>query len=1602
MACLYTSCGDKLAHAAVHAAARWPDGSKYDGTFESNNMSGTGTYNWSDGRAYTGQWERNTMHGKGSFSYGDGRSYEGDFFEDVKHGTGATTANGGTESVMAVAGIRQPATGQRLACLRTGTWSSGRTEVRADLPGVPLRFAYSGSPAAMRQAFRETSRPAVQSWLERRIGLASFDRSYYYTVDTKQKMFYSAITADLEAVRLREAGFDDVRIRICNIINFFDIKTKPKAARINAAVIRLLERGDVWGAQLLLSRGVALAFKKPLSSMRVGSSIFDASSEHKLYGQAILRPKFAILRQRPKLATALIPVCSQATQDPGYVLRVLQRGRVQLNIFHHNAAISCCRLWQWKQAADMFLSTTLHMADPNTVTYNTMLSALDVAGKWSLAAAVASSAAIALDVVSSNTVLSALSRGALWAAATCWLCNMRIRREPADSISFNSTLTAWGRRGLWTKALSLFAELRRTPLQAHAVTEGGHVAMLHAMEQKGQWQRAALRLNAAAEDGAWYRLRAVSATVSACEKGTAWQFAAAVVGDMTDSKGIRPDEVCISAMVSALENCSRCLAALRAALAAVSLMPAGGLGTDMVSCSSAISACENACRWTVASALLRCLASLSLLPSPITFNSITLTCARVALWQASLHLLRLLTPYSADQTSFNAALASLAPNGKWQQAAALVTDMMSQGELPDELSCDSAFSACARASQPLAAVAYLRTVQHFGESLLPRGENDIMTVASTVCDITVPPFCPPEGGALLHFNRTVQTPGQDLDLDLARDGDPRVQKAQISPSGSAQLLTVSAFVAHGAARSRPPPRRQGLPWACIAGPETSCRIMLQGCRAWRPRHTSSTGLRAAWRAHPLQVACRFGSQTAGAVKDPAWSHRAFLTLAGVGLGSAFAVNKESTTARSAEGKSQSLCVVGEAGVFLDLQKPPSATAWFSVRCITAMVDTSNVSKAHEELAEVHEVAKSLKCMTSVLDKQLGRLEAKCAQSLKGIIEDLNRCLQRLEEEVKQAISDRDPHSLPDAKGEHQISLPGVRHRSADADEDHKRSFDDSVQKERSLDDEQVMLSEGDTPSPKADDAGALVPFKTPREVCLVDPSWTSKLVWDIYVMLVVLMDAMVLPFQLSFKNSHDPDGFDDFWFWLTTMTFSADILASFNTAIPRGDDVDVDDAKETLIVERRIIAATYLRGWFVLDFISTVPWSRIVDTMVGPGGGPMVTVAKLAKVLKFIRIIRLMKMLRAKKLKDIWEQVEKRIGSVAIVQGMMLIRVLLVVVGICHWNACLFWIVGARESIVTDFMPTTLKDQFDRMPHWTTISRSDAPDLDPWTYERKPMFEQYIFCFYWTLGVMRTMPAEVTPVNAVERVFVLCFMFFALSAFAVSVASLTQAYFKISERGRSFNDEMFAIRMHLHKLRVEETSQRKIKEYLHHKFTRRRIMAKEANLLKELPSALKEEVENAKVLQQVHHLPCMQGLSKDALKQVCKSAEFLDILPGEHLVCAGDVTQCAWVVCSGTVKVEDVMGQKCVVDGDPPVINAECLLTQEPFRSPTTVTTTSTCELYKLEKTKFFEIAAHHLTKQPKMKRQQSGPTAINVEEATDRVTTPHASAGAAAAISAG
>ena len=44
-------------------------------------------------------------------------------------------------------------------------------------------------------------------------------------------------------------------------------------------------------------------------------------------------------------------------------------------------------------------------------------------------------------------------------------------------------------------------------------------------------------------------------------------------------------------------------------------------------------------------------------------------------------------------------------------------------------------------------------------------------------------------------------------------------------------------------------------------------------------------------------------------------------------------------------------------------------------------------------------------------------------------------------------------------------------------------------------------------------------------------------------MFLVLMDATVLPYQLTFKSTFDPDDFDVVWLWITTLIFGIDVVS---------------------------------------------------------------------------------------------------------------------------------------------------------------------------------------------------------------------------------------------------------------------------------------------------------------------------------------------------------------------------------------------------------------------------------------------------------------------------
>jgi len=286
------------------------------------------------------------------------------------------------------------------------------------------------------------------------------------------------------------------------------------------------------------------------------------------------------------------------------------------------------------------------------------------------------------------------------------------------------------------------------------------------------------------------------------------------------------------------------------------------------------------------------------------------------------------------------------------------------------------------------------------------------------------------------------------------------------------------------------------------------------------------------------------------------------------------------------------------------------------------------------------------------------------------------------------------------------------------------------------------------------------------------------------------------------------------------------------------------------------------------------------------------------------RLLRLMRMLRLCKLSVIWERLESRIGSISALNVVSMVKVLCIWAAICHWGACVWWMVGRRDSLV---MLITFRDDDPDQLHWTELPRrhSRHEDYGFWTWVERPASEQYVFCFYWILGVMRTMPAEVTPVNLMERIFVLYFMFFAVMAFAINVARMTQAWFKFSARRDAFKEEMAFVRMHLKSIDCDNPLQERTKAYLNHLFDKRKIHAKEVSLLNTLPDGLTRKLYQTHRVRYLRMIPRLKDWMDPVLKRICDATDVLDFLPGDKIAERDQEAEAAYVLMRGGLQLCD-------------------------------------------------------------------------------------------------
>jgi len=375
------------------------------------------------------------------------------------------------------------------------------------------------------------------------------------------------------------------------------------------------------------------------------------------------------------------------------------------------------------------------------------------------------------------------------------------------------------------------------------------------------------------------------------------------------------------------------------------------------------------------------------------------------------------------------------------------------------------------------------------------------------------------------------------------------------------------------------------------------------------------------------------------------------------------------------------------------------------------------------------------------------------------------------------------------------------------------------------------------------------------------------------------------------------------------------------------------------------------------------------------------------QVILIIGLMRLIRLLRLAKLIDAWERVEESLGSVTQLHVAALLRMLVTTFFFCHFNACIWWIVGQHKHPLAAFMSKEANEQYEGLPHWTTMERSDGPGSPSWEWAEQPVFTAYALCFYWTLGVMRTMPSEVLPANILERVYVMVLMFVALSLFAISIAQVTQTFTKFTERQRTFKEELLALRLYMNTIGAPDALQEDVVSYSKHLFHRRLVNAKESGLMSRLPASLLGDLHSTRVESYIKRLSTFEGWPPRALRLVSTISEVKHIVRGTVLSQRNKEAIGVWVLMSGHLEVFRPTRAPCpdststvqvfrwsrwsqssfqsipdsprsFRDGPLEIVDEICLTSEDTMQSMNTVIASCCCEVLFIPKDGFFELLA--------------------------------------------
>ncbi|XP_061102958.1 potassium/sodium hyperpolarization-activated cyclic nucleotide-gated channel 3 [Conger conger] len=439
---------------------------------------------------------------------------------------------------------------------------------------------------------------------------------------------------------------------------------------------------------------------------------------------------------------------------------------------------------------------------------------------------------------------------------------------------------------------------------------------------------------------------------------------------------------------------------------------------------------------------------------------------------------------------------------------------------------------------------------------------------------------------------------------------------------------------------------------------------------------------------------------------------------------------------------------------------------------------------------------------------------------------------------------------------------------------------------------------------------------------IIHPYSDFRFYWDLTMLLLMVGNLIIIPVGITFfKDEHTPP-----WIVFNVVSdtfFLIDLVLNFRTGIVKEDNTEI-------ILDPQQIKIKYLRSWFVVDFVSSIPVDYIfliVETRID---SDFYKTARALRIVRFTKILSLLRLLRLSRLIRYihqWEEIFHMTYDLAsaMVRIVNLIGMMLL---LCHWDGCLQFLVPMLQDFPADC--------------W--VSKNKMVN-DTWG-------QQYSYALFKAMSHMLCIGYGMyPPVGMTDVWLTILSMIVGATCYAMFVGHATALIQSLDSSRRQYQEKYKQVEQYMSFHKLPADMRQRIHDYYEHRYQGK--MFDEESILGELNEPLREEIINFNCRKLVASMPLFANADPNFVTSMLTKLRFEVFQPGDYIIREGTIGKKMYFIQHGVVSVL-TKGNKETKLSDGSYFGEICLLTRG--RRTASVRADTYCRLYSLSVDNFNEV----------------------------------------------